>query len=534
MSLPRRRMDTLHERYDQALLYARDKNLPPEAPRPRPTKDWPAENVAILEHYGDWLAGGGHSENVIRTIYIPMAGHVLGLFLKPYTQLNLDEDLSPALEYVKAKDVGPDWADVCRVSLEKFRRFLLNERGQLESRIKPFQIALHTQGLPDWLVIELERFQHIRQRNWRTARLENSIYRFWCGYLRTWRFLVERCGVKELSDLRRSMLYDYAADRLQSGHSVSGANGDLREFHSFMIFLQDQGYAVPQSMLRIPGLKQPDRLPKYLTDEQVKALRDDFEAQVSQAKFASQRRDALLSRACFYLLWQSGLRRGEVEELRLEDLDLEGRKLTVRRGKGFIDRTVFLTDTAVGALRAYLAVRGMGPTDHVFLYRNQPLSKDLIHGRLKAAGERVGVDVHAHRLRHTCATQLINAGCRVTSIQKFLGHKKLNSTMIYAKVYDKTVAEDYYTAMKQVEKRLALVEEPENEISTPVGENERAELLKLADQLAEPELSNELRLDLVLLMRALLQRGVEEKQNVRMEILLPSEPLSLQQAEEPP
>ena len=73
----------------------------------------------------------------------------------------------------------------------------------------------------------------------------------------------------------------------------------------------------------------------------------------------------------------------------------------------------------------------MGPTDHVFLYRNQPLSKDLIHGRLKAAGERVGVRLPAHRLRHTCATQLLNAGCPVTSIQKLLGHKKLNTTMIY-------------------------------------------------------------------------------------------------------
>ena len=71
------------------------------------------------------------------------------------------------------------------------------------------------------------------------------------------------------------------------------------------------------------------------------------------------------------------------------------------------DRTVFLTDTTVNAPSTYLAVRGLGPTDHVFLYRNQAISKDLIHGRLKAAGERAGVKVHAHRLRHTAATQLL-------------------------------------------------------------------------------------------------------------------------------
>jgi integrase len=54
----------------------------------------------------------------------------------------------------------------------------------------------------------------------------------------------------------------------------------------------------------------------------------------------------------------------------------------------------------------------------LFLYRNQALSKDLIHGRLKASGARVGVPIFAHKLRHTCATQLLNAGCPITSIQQ--------------------------------------------------------------------------------------------------------------------
>jgi tetratricopeptide (TPR) repeat protein len=66
------------------------------------------------------------------------------------------------------------------------------------------------------------------------------------------------------------------------------------------------------------------------------------------------------------------------------------------------------------------------------------------------------VNVHAHRLRHTAATQLLNAGCPVTSIQKFLGHKKLNTTMIYARAYDRTVEEDYFAAMSRIEQRLEL------------------------------------------------------------------------------
>jgi integrase/recombinase XerD len=511
MNHPRRRMTSMPERYDQALEFCHDKRLPPEAPRPQPTACWPAENTALLELYAAWLSGGGASQQVIRTIYIPMAGHVLGLALKPHSQLDLETDLQPALEFIKAKGAGPDWSKVCRNALDKFRRFLLHQRGQLECKRRPYRSQPHTLGLPAWLVEELTRYQHLMQRNWRDARLEDNIARFWSGHLRVWRFLCDQCAVQQLADVRRKQLYDYTAHRMELGSSVSTINADLRNFRSFLVFLQEQEYSVPQALLRIHGLKQPDRLPKFLTDEQVRLLRDDFESRLALAPDARLRRDALLDRAAFYLLWQCGLRRGEVEELGLEDLDLPGRRLSVRNGKGMKDRTVYLTLTTLHALEAYLVVRGPGPTDHVFLYRNQPLSKDLIHGRLKAAGARAGVKVYAHRLRHTTATQLLNAGCPVTSIQKFLGHKKLNTTMIYARAHDQTVEQDYYAAIQRVELRLAL---PEGEKwSGTIDKDERRQLLAMAEQLAQPDLSLENRLELANYMRQVLNSELFPPQN---------------------
>jgi site-specific recombinase XerD len=524
---------TTTEIYDQALKYCRDFRLPPGTPQPEYTSTWLEENVEAIERYREWLSSGGTSPLVIRTYHIPMAGHVLSLNHKPSGELDLDKDLQAAMDYIVAKGHGSDWTDNCRVSLVKLRRFLLYERGLVECKVTPYAPALHTEGLPSWVVEALTRLQHIQQRNWRTARLEENIRRFWSGHLRVWRFLVEQCGVQELSGVRRKQLYEYAEHRLSLGKSVTTINSDLRDFHSLMVFLQEEDHAIPQALLRIHGLKPPDRLPRALTDEQVRLLRDDFERRVSRARESHQVRDALLDRAVFHLFWQSGLRIGELEELRLEDLDLPARRLSVRNGKGMKDRTVYMTDITVQALRAYLAVRGQGPSDHVFLYRNQPLKKDLARCRIKDAGKRVGVKVYPHKLRHTTATQLLNAGCPVTSIQKFLGHKKLNTTMVYARAYDQTVEADYYAAMSRVEQRLALVEEPE-EISTPVGEDERSELLKLADRLAEPELSDELRLDLVLLMRALLQKGIEGRQNAEMEYLPPAKPAALQPAEVPP
>lgn len=496
---PKKTAITPTEIYDQALKYSRDFRVPPGVAQPGYTRTWLPENIATLERYVAWLNGGGTSWQVTRTYHIPIAGHVMSLNHKPSAQLDLENDLAIAMTYILAKQHGACWNKICRNSLAKFRRFLLHERGFVESKIKPFDAALHTEGLPAWLVEQLIRYQHIKQRNWREARIEEGVRRFWSSHLRVWRFLVERY----VSEVKRAYFSDYIDHRLEMGASVRSVNGDLRTFHGLMDFLQEQGLPVPHALLRLRCLKEPDPLPKFLTDEQVRALRDDLEGRVTAADNAAHRRDAQLDRACFYLLWQGGLRRGEVEDLRLEDLDLAGRRLTVRRGKGMLDRTVFLTDTVVTALKAYLEVRGPGPTDHVFFYRNQALSKDLIHGRLKASGARVNVPVYAHRLRHTCATQLLNAGCRITSIQKFLGHKRINTTLTYARAHDQTVEEDYFRAMASVEKRLELIEQPE-EPEEPVTEDERGQILALTAQLAAPELTVEARLVIAAQIRLVL------------------------------
>ena len=503
------------ERYDRALRGAHHSRLPPDYPVPQPTSAWPAENVALLERYHEWLSSSGTSENVLFQVYIPIASHALGLNLKPHPELDIDADLERALDYVEAKQTSAQWIKMCRNGLNKFRRFLRQERGQIEVTLRPLNRERYCTGLSDWVVEQLERFQHLKQPNWRRSRLNEQITRFWSGHSRLWRWLCARRPIASPMDIKRQDLLDYMDHGLTAGYATSTINQDVRYFRAFLLFLQEQGYHIPQALLRLPDLKEPDRLPRFLTDEQVVKLRDDFEQRVTEAPSDYKRRDALLDRAAFYLLWQGGLRLGEVEDLLFENLDLAGRKLTVRQGKGRKDRTVYLTDTAVRALQDYLAVRGMGPTNHVFFYRNLPVRKDLIRERIKAAGKRVGVKVTPHCLRHTFGTQLINAGCRVTTIQKLLGHRRLNATMIYSRVHDRTVAEDYYAAMAQIEKGLDLAAGTDviEKTGEPIGTNERAQLLELASQLAAPELDLDMRLRLVAQMRCVL--GPETPEQVK-------------------
>jgi len=471
---------------------------------PQPTAAWPPENVVLLEQFQEWLLSSGASPEVVKVVDLPMAGHVLGLSLKPPAQLDLKADLQRAMEYISAKQVSQQWLDVCRGALAKFGLFLAQQRGQPEISLPAPSVNLdhYCRGFPEWLVIALQHYQRLRQRNWRPGHLDKQLWSFWNSHTHLFRWLLERYPIGQIADIKRQSILDYFDDYLAKGYAISTINKHLRCFQAVLHYLQEQGQLVPQVLLRLPGLKEPDCLPRFLTDEQICRVRAELEARVEQARTPVQQRDALLDRAAFYLMWQAGLRLAEVEALAVTDVDLGGRNLMVRDGKGRADRMVYLTDRAVSSLQAYLARRGMGGSDHIFLYRHRSVRKDLFQARLKATGQRVGVKVSPHRLRHTYATQLLNAGCPVTSIQKLMGHRHLSTTMIYARVHDRTVADDYYVAMKWIEQGLNLAE--------PVADQSRSSqpdrncLLNLTNQLAEPDLAQETRLALVAQMCDLL------------------------------
>lgn len=442
--------------YESVLKNGRKGKLPPGYPQPQPPSAWPEENVALFERYLAWLIADGAGHTCIMQYYIPMAGHVLGYHLQPHAQLNLERDLERALDFLRAKQVSERWLIMGQHALTRFRRFMQTER-RLDAHpvtFKQANVAQYHEGLPVWLVEQLTQLQHIRQANWRPARLNQAILRFWSVHTRLWRWLFTHEDIQAISDVKRAHLFTYIDERLDAGYSPKIVNQDVRAFQATLHFLQERDVAVPHALLRLPGLKEPDSLPRFLPDEQVGRLQADLEQRVAQAITLTQQRNALLDRAAFYLLWQGGLRLGEVEELRLDDLNLAQKQLLIRQGKGRKDRAVYLTDRAIAALQVYLAVRGSGTTEHLFLYRHKPVSKDFIRGRLKVAGVRTGVKVTPHQLRHTYATQLVNAGCKITTIQALLGHRHLNTTLTYARVHDRTVAEDYFAAMSLIEKRL--------------------------------------------------------------------------------
>lgn len=141
------------------------------------------------------------------------------------------------------------------------------------------------------------------------------------------------------------------------------------------------------------------------------------------------------------LMVATGVRVNEVVGVKCQDIDLSGGSLRVT-GKGRRERQVFLTnDWIKGLTRAYLETRATAGVEHSQLLFNrhfQPLTAPAMRSRLVKAAERAGLRarVTPHMLRHTAATQLVEAGVDIRYIQRLLGHASLTTTEIYTHVSD--------------------------------------------------------------------------------------------------
>ena len=173
----------------------------------------------------------------------------------------------------------------------------------------------------------------------------------------------------------------------------------------------------------IPFPKIPLRLPTVLSQEEVTRLIDAA--------------PNLLYRTMLMILYSTGMRRGEVVQLKAADIDKERMLVHIREGKGRRDRDVPLSPKLLDALREYW--RWMRPVTYVFPgvvdgHRvDAPVSDKVVWHACRVAAQRAGITkhVHPHTLRHSFATHLLEAGADLRSLQKLLGHADIRDTVIY-------------------------------------------------------------------------------------------------------
>lgn len=236
-------------------------------------------------------------------------------------------------------------------------------------------------------------------------------------------------AVKRVVDLQLSFVDHYVASR--TGQlSPATICRRLSALTSFLAALESRDLIPRNIMVRFERPEITDRLPNYLSSDQVHILRSVC---ASDARVF----------AIVVLLLETGIRIGELVRLKVNDVDLTSpdHKVVIRAGKIKKDRVVYLSGETSRILNVYLRQRPPAPFEELFLNRfNQPFTVNATEKLLKRYFRKAGfTKLRVHDLRHTFAVHFLKQRRPLNVLQKTLGHASLATTSIYAQVTNEEV-----------------------------------------------------------------------------------------------
>ena len=217
----------------------------------------------------------------------------------------------------------------------------------------------------------------------------------------------------------------------------------IRQFYHYL--RDGEGLAITNPVRRNHIQKMSRPLPRHLRDEQV----EDFFNVVKGYR----------DKAMFMLMLRCGLRVEEVANLTMGVIDIKRRTILVEDGKGGKDRIVYMSNDALQALSSYLKARPASRARKIFLSekgesKGQPISIRGIQRRMERYARKAKIKLSCHHLRHTMATQMLNADTDLSTIQDLLGHSSVKTTQRYCRISNLKVQRDYFKAMEVIMQRM--------------------------------------------------------------------------------
>lgn len=259
------------------------------------------------------------------------------------------------------------------------------------------------------------------------------------------KFTRDQHGITHPDQVTRPMIEAFIEHEQDRGLKPVSVNGRLISVYAFLGLLAENGAIHPDILRKKIRVKVPEALPRAIDPEDVKALLAAI--------------DHVRDRAMILLLLRTGMRIGELLDLRIPEINLQEKKVIIYEAqKTRVGRVVYFSNDGKEALSAWLTVRD--PKKEFVFYAQG-------RNRLTYAGARVrfvkyienaglsAMGYTVHCLRHTFASELLNAGMRLECLQHLLGHTSLEVTRRYARLTDKTREEEYFRAMTIIEKGVA-------------------------------------------------------------------------------
>jgi len=282
--------------------------------------------------------------------------------------------------------------------------------------------------------------RHQHRHNCRPNTIRNS-YTAIEGFLK----FIKKGGRSRIEDIDRWDLEAFIEHEQDRGMKLSTVRTRLAVLKAFVRFLIEGKILHSDVLPWKLNIKPPEVLPRAMDPDDVKRL---------LAVKANVR-----DRAMILLLLRTGMRIGELLNTRVHDVNLKEKKILIYEAeKNHTGRVVFFSKDARDALKAWLKKRKQS-IDFIF-YGNRKKALSYAAARIAFVkyleyAELTGKGYTLHSLRHTYATDLINAGIPLECLEKLLGHTSLEVTRRYARLTDKTREEEYFKAMAIIERREA-------------------------------------------------------------------------------
>lgn len=234
----------------------------------------------------------------------------------------------------------------------------------------------------------------------------------------------ERSVRKITTEEIREYLANYQKRNNCSNVTVDNVRRNISSFFSWM---EEEDYILKSPMKRIHKIKTKTVVKSTISDEGIEKLRDG----------CKEKRDL----AMIDLLYSTGIRVGELVNLNVDDIDLEGRECIVY-GKGDKERRVYFDAKAKVHLKEYIEHR-KDNNKALFVTLDAPYDRLKISGveiRLRNLGRKLQLErIHPHKFRRSMATRAIDKGMPIEQVQRILGHSQIDTTMQYAMVNQNNV-----------------------------------------------------------------------------------------------